>query len=360
MMHICSTHMLGSHPQSNLLSPGLLALLGLVRKPSTLNGHAPYFQKWQTFCHSRCIPILPATPLAVAAFLYEAASHDQTASPTLNRCGAISFFCHLAGTPNPMLHPLCTQIKSALLRSLGMIGAKKLPILQSQLLHILHMRLSVPHDLPTLLQCFQMALMYEGCLRWHDLAQILFGDIIITPTFLRLFIQSAKTDTYRQGQWVTIASSSDPYSACQLLHRLLRYLTRLWAQSPLVSRQSLLASLPMALDSQSPSPSSFLLPLQNVPITFAVHKTSALPCFSQQTSYPQFLARLKTWGAATGLDPTALGTHSLRRGLSSDWALNGVSDRLRREHGRWRSAKVADGYIDTSINIQLLLMAQSK
>jgi hypothetical protein len=29
-----------------------------------------------------------------------------------------------------------------------------------------------------------MALMYEGCLRWHDLAQIQFGDIIITSAFL--------------------------------------------------------------------------------------------------------------------------------------------------------------------------------
>ena len=243
-----------------------------------------------------------------------------------------------------------------------MIGAKKLPILQSQLLHILHMRLSVPHTLPTLLQCFHMALMYEGCLRWHDLAQILFGDIIITPSFLRLFIQSAKTDTYRQGQWVTIASSADPYSACQLLHRILLYLTRLWARAPLTSRQFLLAGLPRSQDSPSPLPSSFLLPLQNVPITFAVNKASSLPCFSQRISYPHFLACLKGWGAATGLDPTALGIHSFRQGLASDWALKGTSDRLRREHGRWRRAKVAqaDGYIDTSINIQLLLMAQSK
>jgi hypothetical protein len=75
---------------------------------------------------------------------------------------------------------------------------------------------------------------------------------------------------------------------------------------------------------------------------------------------PQFLACLKGRGASTGLNPTALGTHSLRRGLASDWALKGISDRLRREHRRWRSAKVADCYIDTSINIQLLLMAQSK
>jgi hypothetical protein len=87
---------------------------------------------------------------------------------------------------------------------------------------------------------------------------------------------------------------------------------------------------------------------------------SSLPHFSKTISYPQFLARLKLWGSATGLDPRSLGTHSLRRGLSSDWALQGVPDRLRREHGRWRSAKVADGYIDTSINIQLLLLAHNK
>ena len=71
-----------------------------------------------------------------------------------------------------------------------MIGAKKLPLLQSQLLRILHMKLSIPHTLPTLLsllQCFRMALMYEGCLRWHDRAQILFDDII-TLSLLRLVI----------------------------------------------------------------------------------------------------------------------------------------------------------------------------
>lgn len=184
MMQDCTFHLLGSFPQPHLFSPGLLSLLNLVRKPSTLNGHAPYFQKWQAFCCARGIPYLPAAPLAVANFLFESSAGDNTASPTLNRCGAISFFCHMAGTPNPMAHPLCVQVKSALLRTLGLMGAKKLPLLQSQLLHIFHIQLSAPHTLPTLLHCFHMALMYEGCLRWHDLAQLFFGDIIITKCCL--------------------------------------------------------------------------------------------------------------------------------------------------------------------------------
>ena len=357
MMQACTFHMMRTFPQPHLFSPGLLDLLKLVRKPSTLNGHAPYFQKWQAFCHAKGIPYLPATPLAVANFLFESASGDSTASPTLNRCGAISFFCHMAGAPNPMAHPFCVQVKFALLRKLGLIGAKKLPLLQSQLLHILHIQLVGPHTLPTLLQCFHMALMYEGCLRWHDLAQLFFGDIIITKSFLRLFIQSAKTDTYRQGQWITIAASTAPYSVCQLLHRILAHLTHLWALVPGPSRAGMLDPAPAQQGSLS---SLFLLPLQDVPVTFAFNNTTALPCFNRVVSYPQFLACLKKWGAAAGLNPQYLGTHSLRRGLASDWALQGVPDRLRREHGRWRSAKVADGYIDASINIQLLLHAVNK
>ena len=105
MMQVCTSHMYSSFPQSHLLSLGLMSLLNPVRKPSTLNGKAPYFLKWQAFCRARGLPIFPASPLAVGAFLFESTSRDRTASPTLNRCGAISFFCHMAGTPNPMAHP---------------------------------------------------------------------------------------------------------------------------------------------------------------------------------------------------------------------------------------------------------------
>jgi hypothetical protein len=50
-----------------------------------------------------------------------------------------------------------------------------------------------------------------------------------------------------------------------------------------------------------------------------------------------------------------IGTHSLRRGLASDWALLGVPDRLRMVHGRWRSAIVADGYVEESVHIHQCL-----
>jgi hypothetical protein len=327
----------------------------MVRKTSTINNHTLYFQKWQDFCLSHRIPFFSAPPLAVAAFLFEAAVGDHTASPTLNRCGAISFFCHMAGTPDPMTHPLCKQIKSALQRKLGVLGTKKTPLMYNQIIHILHERLTSTCEFDTLMTGFHIVTMYEGCLRWHDLHQILFGDIIITPTFLRLFIQSAKTDTYREGQWVTIAASDDPFSACQILQKVLHKIVQYWTNSSISSRSHIISSLPRLKDSSLVDPYSRLLPIQDIPITFAFDKISRLPDFSITISYPTFLKRLREWCVHTGSDPLDIGTHSLRRGLSSDWTLQGIPDRLRREHGRWRSDTVADGYIDASINIQLLL-----
>ena len=135
--------------------------------------------------------------------------------------------------------------------------------------------------------------------------------------FLRLFTQQGKTDTYRQGQWVSIASSSDPYLACQLLHCILHYLTRLWACSSLDSKLPILAHLPRQRDSLPISPATLLLPLQDdIPLIFVVHSHTELPIFSKVVSYPQFLGKVKAWGADIGLDPHDLGTHSLRRGLA--------------------------------------------
>ena len=328
MIRICTSHMLRGEGQSDLLTWELIDLLGQASKPSTLNGHAPYFLKWWAFTKSHQLQLFPASPLAVAAFLLESARGNHTASPTLNRCGALSYFCHLAGSPNPMDHPICSQVRSALLRKLGIMGKKKTPL---------------SPDMATLLSCLHMAIMYEGCLRWNDLAQIQFGDIIVTPSFLRLFIQSAKTDKYRQGQWVTISSSSHTHSACQLLQKILAGLALLWSTSNSAVRYDLLKSISPSMPPRPACyiPSSQMLPLRDIPITFSISKASSLPDFGRSSSYPQFLAKLKAWGASIGLCPRDIGTHS------------------RSEHVRC-SGNVADGYIDASINIQFLLHSLRK
>ena len=52
---------------------------------------------------------------------------------------------------------------------------------------------------------------------------------------------------------------------------------------------------------------------------------------------------------AVNLDWRKYGLHSLRSGGASLAAFNGVSDRLFKRHGRWKSDRAKDGYIEDSL-----------
>lgn len=45
-------------------------------------------------------------------------------------------------------------------------------------------------------------------LRFDELAKLVRSDVEIKSDMLKLFIESSKTDQYRDGPWVVIASSS--------------------------------------------------------------------------------------------------------------------------------------------------------
>jgi hypothetical protein len=144
-----------------------------------------------------------------------------------------------------MEHILCQTIREALHRHLGVLGHKKFPLMRTHVDSILGKILSTSTALDALLFCFQIAITYEGCLRWCDLAQLTFGDIVITSSYLRLFIEQSKTDVYRQGQWVTLPLSNEPFSAYSLLIRIMDTLKELWKNCPLLDVFNLLSPFPL-------------------------------------------------------------------------------------------------------------------
>ena len=52
-------------------------------------------------------------------------------------------------------------------------------------------------------------------------------------------------------------------------------------------------------------------------------------------------------------DVSSIGTHSLRSGGATAAARAGIPDRLFKRHGRWRSEKAKDGYIQDSMALRL-------
>ena len=72
-----------------------------------------------------------------------------------------------------------------------------------------------------------------------------------------------------------------------------------------------------------------------------------------KVSYPEFLSALKSACSAVGLDSSLFGTHSLRRGSTTDQFLHGIPDKVIKYSGRWRS-NAFERYIDQEQILQLV------
>jgi hypothetical protein len=57
------------------------------------------------------------------------------------------------------------------------------------------------------------------------------------------------------------------------------------------------------------------------------------------------------------MDPSAFGTHSGRRGGATRAANADIPDRLFKEHGAWRSERVKDAYVVSSLQSRLSITA---
>ena len=73
-----------------------------------------------------------------------------------------------------------------------------------------------PQDVGILAHMLRMALCQEALLRFDELANITFGDILITDTCLHIFIFESKTDKVRKGQWVQVYKDRAPWKAYTL------------------------------------------------------------------------------------------------------------------------------------------------
>ena len=139
---------------------------------------------------------------------------------------------------------------------------------------------------------------------------------------LKLFIQSSKTDQYRDGAWIVRASSSKATCPVAMINR---YLDRagLSCDSPLFCQLS-------------------------------KTKCSYKPR-SKGLSYSR-LGELVLEGFKYILPAiSAIGTHSLRSGGATAATNSGVPDRLFKRHGRWASDSAKDGYVQDSLSSRLLV-----
>ena len=308
------------------IPPCFQDVLFASRAPSTVVKYKKAFNDWKTWCAVNSVCELPAQKDCIARYymsLYNSGApysriesahfgikwfHDCSHIVDFNPCNSKFLQLLLAGLKRLMSHPRC----------------KKEPI-TPDILRSFVIKFGFSDCLKDTRFCSMMLLAYAGFFRYSELSDLRVCDVSIFPSHARCFIQSSKTDQYREGSWVLIAATGN--ITCPVA-MLVKYMN--------------LAGIVQG------SSEDFLFR----PVVW-MKSTSKYTLRGGKLAYSTCRDLFKKAISSIGLDASLFGLHSLRAGGASAAAAIGVPDRLFKKHGRWVSDSAKDGYVKETLFNQL-------
>lgn len=221
-------------PEIRSLAEELRARAAQSRAASTFESYAAPWARFKSWCLSKNVSPLPASPMTVALSLTLVLRTASSPNPVLTCSGAIYLHHQLAGLPSPTSHPL-VAISREIARRQRVAGQnKKKPLLASHVCQLFELWLYRPgatlHDM---MRLAAIVLCYVGFLRFSDLTTVQWQEILFFPTHMELFLEKTKTDQYREGRWVLISRVGGRFCPFAPIERLLRSnATHSWGQGP--------------------------------------------------------------------------------------------------------------------------------
>ena len=169
-----------------------------------------------------------------------------------------------------------------------------------------------------------LVLSFMGFPRFREVSNLKRSDFIIHNTHMSIFIEKFKTDLDRKGHWLHLAKLNS--NLCPL---------------DLTKRYFVLAGTDNQCDEY------FFRGIENT-------KNGQKPRkIYKPLSYTTIRGHVLYLLANIGLDPKKLGLYSLRSGGALAAAKLGINDRSFKKHGRWKSDKVKDSYVQEDIKSKL-------
>ena len=207
------------------------------RAPSTSSKYFSSYNRWRSWAREHGLTVFPASPFHFAIYLRHLMTGAKTASPLESAVHNITWFHQLGGEPSPSDHPLVKSTLVGAQRVLARQTIKKEPITVSQLDQLVASKAHSMASLYNIRSVVICLLAFAAFLRFDELAKLVRSDVRIEDDMLKLFIQSSKTDQYRDGAWIVVASSRR--ATCPVA-MMIRYLDRagLSCDSPLFCQLS--------------------------------------------------------------------------------------------------------------------------
>lgn len=301
----------------------------LLKESRALNTSATYkrgFKRWCDWALSNNIPskdTLPARAFHVALYIASLIQSASSPSPILNAFYSIKWYHDLLDLPSPTDSNLVKNVLEAGKRKLSKPLKKKEPITVSVLEKVFH-SVYKEYDVYNQRTICALLLSFAAFLRSNELLNLRRCDIQIYPMYMSVFIQTSKTDKYRDGAWVPVARTGTVL--CPVVN-LEKYF--LWAKIACDSNCFVFSQLTKTKEG------------------YRLRETQKPLAYSNLRNL--FIGVVKPFVK----DVKSFCLHSLRSGGATAAANKGIPDRLFKRHGRWASENAKDGYVKDSLEERL-------
>lgn len=264
-------------------------------------------------------------PLVICIYLASLIQQGVSVSVLNSAIYGIRWAYSVIGITSPTDSELVKNVYEAGKRRLSVPITKKEPI-NADMLRKMYCKFFESENIYNQRTICACLIAYAGFLRCSELLNIRCSDVCFEQTHMSIFIEKSKTDIYRDGQHVVIARTHSELCPVKNLEMYF-----IWCGFSKESSEFIFRNM-------NKTKSGYRIRSVNKPLTYSRMRELFIEAF--QTIVP---------------DISKFGLHSLRSGGATVCANSGVSDRLFKRHGRWRSESAKDGYIKDMLDSRLLV-----
>ena len=219
----------------------------------------------------------------------------------------------MIGVTSPTESELVKNVLEAGKRKLSVPKTKKEPISAELLLKMYDKFFQYENVYNQRSICARL-IAYAGFLRCSELLNIRCSDVAFQKSLMSIFIKKSKTDIYRDGQWVVIARTNSRLCPVKNLEMFFR-----WCGFTEGCTDFIFCNLSKTKNGHKVRNGDKALTYTRMRELFIEVFRGFVP------------------------DISKYGLHSLRAGGATVCANSGISDRLFKKHGRWKSESAKDG-----------------
>ena len=291
---------------------------------STIKGYDSSLQLWFAYAKAEKFEPFPASSLQTANFLASLANRSESVAKVNNAAAAIADLHKRHFLPSPTNHDSVKALLAAVKRNHGKPVNRRTPM-STDILSALNADLYKDKNasLQKWRTVWRMNVAFYALLRWSEVSKLRWSDLSFHEGKMRIRIRRSKTDQCADGATVTVADNDNkaecPVRLTQLFYRKLGYSTQEEERDE--------AGMQPRIRSTDKG-------------TRAIAGTTV--------SYTTATEDMKACLSDIGVDPNGFGEHSARRGGATAAANGGVNWLDLKRHGRWKSDKAAQTYVDAA------------